>query len=100
MSKLKSLAFSGLFAVACFAAIPAEAQVTVQRGGPSVAAGRPVVVRADPVRPDRPDRDRPDRRRDHSNLEERLRNACFNSPNPPVEICRRYFGDRFTGRGG
>jgi hypothetical protein len=95
MSKLKSLALSGVFAAACFAAVPAEAQVVLQRGGTTVTAGPATVTRLDPIRPDRdrPDRDRPDRRHDHSNLEERLRNACFNSPNPPVQICRRFFGD-------
>jgi len=102
MSKIKSLALSGVFALGAVVAVsmagPSQAQVrggpvmvapsrgaiTPMRGIVSVTPGRPTVVEGRPIRPGGDD---------GGNLQARLRNACFNEPNPPATICRRYFGD-------
>jgi hypothetical protein len=109
MSKFSSLAPLGAIALCgalvLAAAAPAAAQVALQGRPGAAAAGsvravplRPEVRRV-PVRPDRPDRrDRRDQPQ-YPHLQERLRNACFNSPTPPVQMCRRYFGEGGPGAG-
>jgi hypothetical protein len=77
----------------------AQAQ-TLQPGGARLDRGRPVVVT--PGRPTIVDRQpvRPrGERGDDDHLRERLRNACFNEPNPPSPLCRRVFGDHPGSRG-
>ena len=96
MSKLRYLALSGAFALVAAVPVYAQPRPTVAPAGGGAIAVRPTQVtpgRVD-IAPIRPHRDPP------NHLQERLRNACFNSPNPPVEICRRYFGDQTRGRGG
>jgi len=96
MSILRVLALSAAAGVAALATSAAQAQdarpgrpitapTRFDRGGPIVVTpGRPTVVDRDRIRP------RGDRGDSH--LRERLRNACFNDPNPPVPLCRRVFG--------
>lgn len=87
----------GAFAV-LIAAPTAQAQ-RLQPGGEPLNRGRPVV--ATPGRPTVVDRQpvRPRGDRGDSHLRERLRNACFNDPTPPVPLCRRVFGDGAGSRG-
>ena len=87
MSKLIMLAAATLLlaAPAAQAQRAAGGPVTVSpvRGGVTAVPGRPIVTERKPIRPGG----------DDSHLRERLRNACFNEPNPPVPLCRRVFGD-------
>ena len=99
MSILKVAALAAVVAAA-MATSTAQAQdarrgTAVTAGGPvRVAPGRPMVIDREPVRPRGERRDRPDRGAEHyPHLRERLRNACFNDPNPPVPLCRRVFGE-------
>ena len=89
MSKFIILAAVGLAATlaapGAFAqSRPAGGAVTVSRGAVVATPGRPTVVERKPIRP---------RGDDDSHLRERLRNACFNEPNPPAPLCRRGFGE-------
>ena len=104
MSKSITLALAGTFALVAVAPVLAQgrtpAVATVAARAPVVAvpvappAVRPGSLRVDPARPEpiRPGGDQ------DGALQQRLRNACFNSPNPPIVICRRYFGDGGAGR--
>jgi hypothetical protein len=99
MSKLMLLAAVSLAVTAIAPVASAQASrpgstVTVSpvRGGVTATPGRPTVVDRVPIRPHR----RGDDDRD-GNLRERLRNACFNDPNPPVPLCRRVFGNHGAG---
>ena len=93
MSKIRSLALSGAFSLAAALTVamaaPAHSQsrptvLAPSRGAVTATPGRPTVVERKPIRP---------RGDDDSHLRERLRNACFNEPNPPAPLCRRVFGD-------
>lgn len=89
----------GAFAV-LLAAPAAQAQslqpggARLDRGRPLVVSpGRPTVVDREPIRP----RGERGDRRHGSHLRERLRNACFNDPTPPVPLCRRVYGNHGAG---
>jgi hypothetical protein len=105
MSISRILVLSAAAAVAALATSVAQAQdgrpgrpfpagpPRIDRGGPVVVTqGRPTVVDRQPVRPR-------GERGDNDHLRERLRNACFNEPNPPSPLCRRVFGDHPGSRG-
>jgi hypothetical protein len=94
MSKLRILILSAGVASA-LAATGAHAQLvgrgaTVTANPARVTAGRPTVAGPEQVRP----------HRGGHHLQQRLRYACFTSPNPPVQLCRRYFGHRGDARPG
>lgn len=94
MSLGRLLALSALTATLLAPAVQAQTtrptETRLDRVRPvTVTPGRPTVV----DRGDGRDRgERGDRGGDH--LRERLRNACFNEPNPPAHLCRRVFGDQ------
>ena len=108
MSILRVLALSAAAGVAALATSAAQAQdarpgrpvttvgpTRIDRGGPIVVTpGRPTIVGRGELRPRGNRGDRGD-----SHLRERLRNACFNDPTPPVPLCRRVFGDHDGSRG-
>ena len=92
MSKLMILAAVAMTAAMASAEAGAQSSrpgsgvsVSPFRGGVTATPGRPTVAGRVPIRP-RGDDDNP-------NLRKRLRNACFNEPNPPVPLCRRVYGD-------
>lgn len=86
-----------LGAFAALLAAPNVQAQSLQRGGAQLDRGRPIVVT--PGRPTVVDRQpiRPRGDRGDSHLRERLRNACFNDPTPPVPLCRRVYGNRGAG---
>lgn len=92
----------GAVTAALLAPVAVQAQTTTRpidtrldRGRPVVVTpGRPTVIDREPVRPRGERGDRGDRGADGEHLRERLRNACFNDPNPPAPLCRRVFGDQ------
>lgn len=98
MSLGRVLALTAL--AATLIAPAAQAQTTrpldtrLDRARPvTVTPGRPTVVDRGVVRP-RGDRGERGGDRGDDHLRERLRNACFNEPNPPAPLCRRVFGDQ------
>ncbi|MBL8770146.1 MAG: hypothetical protein JNK30_02090 [Phenylobacterium sp.] len=109
MSVLKRLALAAVAGLALTASAQAQT-ATSGSGSTADAGGRVTTVRPTAVSPGRPmpvDRrevrpgrgDGADRGGDH--FRDRLRNACFNDPNPPISLCRRVFGDEAGGgRGG